>query len=557
MEKKKSSPAILKFTGFLLVIVLGLSALFLIFLPSILSTPTGKTEFLKMINSRISGTLNIASLKLSWFGNQSLEGLTLHDEKGKLILQCSSVQTSAKLYSLMIKPRHIGQATLTDPLVHLVLDESNRTNIEKAFTPRKNQAAALPLTAGLPTLIFPANTFTFFSSSNLPFYGTLQVINGQLSLNYPGIQTNEFSKLQLTLVIPDSSQPLQLNLTGIISTPDFSAPFTVKTQDNVLVAAGDLFSGKLYGTVELDGKNSTANVRLSNISVQEISQVLIADSNNRNKVRALLGTTLDLTIEKKGRFFDFNLSSTNSKILAKGALDNHQITLREPMTGEFNITPEISQLILKDIQPLFIDAIGSEKPIQFTIDSPGFSVPLPFDMKTLSVSKLSVQPGKIYFRNDGHIAELFDLLKIKSGLGRGQITIWFTPLIIHLKSGILNAERMDGLIENQFTISTWGTVNFMTDRINMTLGLPAESLKKALGLGKLSPSYMLQIPLRGSTGQVSIDWAGAVVKLSTLYAQETVGKNKFLSNLFDIVQKQVIEDDNPPPPPAPPHPWGS
>lgn len=85
------------------LILLAVLVLFIMALPSLLSTHWGKTHALSLINARISGKVEVGQLGLSWFGPQLVQDVTLRDPKNQLIFSLQKGQTDASFFSFLWK----------------------------------------------------------------------------------------------------------------------------------------------------------------------------------------------------------------------------------------------------------------------------------------------------------------------------------------------------------------------------------------------------------------------------------------------------------------------
>lgn len=761
----------------LLLAVCCFLILLIAFLPAIISTEWGRTQLLKLVNSRISGSIEARSLNLSWFGEQSLEELAVYDEHKNPVIECEKATSTASLWSLMKTTPHIGRTVFTHPRVYLIIDESGRTNVEKAFgvaqshrplhTPAAQQMLFFPVSA------IPSRTIWkhFISSEQLfkPFYGYLEALNGDCIIEASGLEKTTFSKLGLSLRIHETEKlpsfhlhclvaqgthtgqimaetnaaeeeignaggtgtsvvpfvdwkasfkniPLngfdqllglwhpqfkgaltaglgtelnlsmsgqltrsELSIKGDLNTPQLSAQFSAKTENEALSLAAPvpisfsltenawnyftrhisflpiklntpismtvnlrslsipmlsdslkfadlsqtsyqadvyipellfytlpenkpIFLSNVKGTYEKTKTNnvipfsifseaSFAEKRLPehaqidfegtlpkagsllnefhpslklqarNLPIDSLSLAFIPRSNDREKLLALLGHQANLSFEfdfdPKNSPFNANIFSSHSHILIVGKVNEKNITLTAPLAAELKVTPELSRLLLKDVNPLLVSAIGSERPIKLLIQHQGVSIPIhPFDLNKLTVPHANLDLGKIFFKNGGPLNAIVDLLKLKNLAALPEIVVWFTPLHFHIADGSVTVDRMDGLIEDHFLIATWGRINLADDEVRMHLGIPGESLQAAFGLSKLPDDYMLQLSLLGSTSDLSIDWAQASKEITKLIIQDTGTKpGKFLGSLLNLLDNLSEEKASPPPPAPRPYPW--
>jgi hypothetical protein len=146
-------------------------------------------------------------------------------------------------------------------------------------------------------------------------------------------------------------------------------------------------------------------------------------------------------------------------------------------------------------------------------------------IRSLQVSRASLQLGKIYFLNEGKIAKAVEMLNPPHAK---LISFWFTPLYFSYDKGSLGISRFDLLVMDLYPLATWGTVNFLNDRMDMTIGLTGEAIEKAFKIPVVEPNYMLQLPLRGSIARAKIDKTKLTARLAALFASVAAGPEGLL-----------------------------
>src|SRR6185295_8511866 len=105
------------------------------------------------------------------------------------------------------------------------------------------------------------------------------------------------------------------------------------------------------------------------------------------------------------------------------------------------------------------------------------------------------------------------LLRLPS---KSESELWLTPIYMQLANGVVTLKRSDALVDNMVQIATWGTVDLINDRVDMAIGILGDGLRRALRLENISPNYVLQLPLRGTTATASIDKTRAAAKIAAL-----------------------------------------
>ncbi len=306
-----------------------------------------------------------------------------------------------------------------------------------------------------------------------------------------------------------------------------------------------------------DWKDMGAQIKLEakQLTPTFLQSLLLLSLEERQKIQALFGETVDIN-------FKGDLKHLNGpiKASAKGPLGHIQLagqlqqgilTLTSPLKSSVQMTPLLTQTFFAAHAPLLSSAMGSEQPIQLTIDPAHFSCPLfPFQLDQVNIEKGTLDLGKIRFRNEG---ELRSILNIIHPISEQQFTIWFTPLYFQLQQGKLTLKRLDMLVAHAYTLASWGMLNLLNQKADLTLGITAQSLQYAFGIQGLDENYLLQIPLYMRQGKVEIDKGKATTRISALLAQTHGGdRGKILG---DVLNLALTPGESQPEPTTQPFPW--
>lgn len=574
-----------KLSIFLLIFCISFFAGILL-LPTLASTSWGKSSLVGLINTQISGSVEITSLRLSWFKDQSIEGLKLFDQKNTLTISCDHVVSNSALWKFLLPVPQIGLTRLDKPFLHLIQNQSGNTNLQQIFAQSTNQYAKLQIQhAGTPAF---SHLFAFLwerakaSINDFDFYaGTLEFSQGKLFLERADIQAH-FKQMNGSLTINPLGQPTAFslqslvdyeNLTGQIEIEGggenaLSTPFTLKglfTIDHSKDFSPTTVNAK--GNVQWPQQSqmnsiplkATLEATLTNLSTAILSHAFFSQTDRQ--WLTLIGSSIDL----KGKLsyfgdedktaFDISLSGKQAQVKANGYIDKKGIYLKDPLEAEIQTNAEVSQLLLKEIYPLLSYAVASQDPLKLVIEPQEFLIPInPFDVKKLNIQSATLYPGKILLANTGNLKLLLNLLQVKQISNLQNIAVWFTPIRFSFSEGIATFERTDGLVENSIVISSWGKVNTLTDQMDMVLGLPASSLKQAFGLDHLPADYLLQIPLKGSINQPSVDWKKAAAQIAKLLTFDKTSSNSFFSKILNLFTDEKHSKEPPAPQPSR-YPW--
>jgi hypothetical protein len=276
-----------------------------------------------------------------------------------------------------------------------------------------------------------------------------------------------------------------------------------------------------------------------------------------------LSSTLYLKIQDASGPIRFNVNSPNTRMSLSGGIYKGLLTLDEPIYGQITMTPEVSAVILQEVNPLSISSITSNNPITVEIDPKGFSLALtPFSLSKINIPNAKIELGQISCKNEGNINATLGLLKSKQLTKNKTLDLWFAPIDLHINQGIADIERTEILIAETFDIAIWGKINLPADYVDMILGLTAQCLSQAFGIKNLPEDYVLQIPMRGKMDNVQLNTGAATAKIAALLAwqQKAIGGalggaggalfGEFLNKLGTLPG-----NDGPTPPAKRPFPW--
>lgn len=301
----------------------------------------------------------------------------------------------------------------------------------------------------------------------------------------------------------------------------------------------------------------------ANAELQDFPGRLIAAFFRSEPLGALLGDTVQLnaktqTHQGKG-LLQVRVDASHSQWDLDASIHKGLITLNKAFRGEITVNREVSRLVLKHINPLLITAIGAPEPIRLTVAPEGFHIPI--DLKALTNAEMplaTIEFGRITVENGGPLEAIMGLVQSSTVRHSDRMETWFTPQYLHLKDGILVLERMDTLIHQSFHLATWGTVDLLRDYVDITLGIPQDTLRERFGIKGLSEDYVLQTPLQGRSDRVDLDYASVLARIASMRARSSSQEASQVLGLFlDAVTGQKQEEGQAAPKPTTqPFPWG-
>lgn len=253
--------------------------------PTLLSSNWGKEQILHIANKYIPGQVSIQNLQLSWFGEQTLQGLKLDDPEGKTIAKADEVSFSTPLYRLLVKQDFGGAAKVKQLAASLAMTKKGAININEAL--------------GIPTKgIKEGVTFT-------------------------------------PIVVSDVNADIQLqNL----------SQFTVKASGNT--EQGTIKGN--FAIEGQGGKTPHISLKASRFPLAMLDQVVSMYYPEQAGLYLLaIGETLDFTIDQtfsdSSSHFAINLQAPNVSTQVKGELKEGSLRFETPFDIPFTVTPAFYQ----------------------------------------------------------------------------------------------------------------------------------------------------------------------------------------------------------------------
>jgi hypothetical protein len=189
----------------------------------------------------------------------------------------------------------------------------------------------------------------------------------------------------------------------------------------------------------------------------------------------------------------------------------------------FQVTPRLSQTMLKKVMPFLGSAVSARLPIGVTVKQEGFSAPVKDLGITDVAADVRLELGELDLRGEGILKKVLEQL----GVGdRSLLNAKFSPVTINLTAGKLSYQGLTMGIDD-VVLGFSGNVDLNTSRLDLKMTIPGSSLSNISFLkGKVDPSHAIVIPLTGTFDQPTID-----VKLLT----GEIAKLAVKSQLQDVV----------------------
>lgn len=270
---------------------------------------------------------------------------------------------------------------------------------------------------------------------------------------------------------------------------------------------------------------------------------------------AILGDLVNASFEaeliKENGKLTFDVDGTNCRAKMEGTVANGYLYLNEPLQAAMTISPKMNEILAKSAK---VTVASLKNPIALYISEKGFNVPIKdLALRSTNLSYGMIDFGQITCRNTGSASDLSGIFKMEGN--QNLISIWFAPMEFNVKSGLMYVDRTEILYNRAYQVALWGDINFVRRYVDMILGLTAQSLRAALGIGGLDPSYVLQVPVKGPFGNVQVDKGTATSRIALLIARKQVAPRAGVwGQVFGAIGGMADDQSNVPPP-KPPFPW--
>lgn len=331
----------------------------------------------------------------------------------------------------------------------------------------------------------------------------------------------------------------------------------LQTSLNIVGALEKGFSSS--GSINRNDLSLNIDATLTNIPIPLLCQFACLDSKMSQKLDAIIGANLDARIKAQLMHMNgpiyIDLKGVHGHTVLDGQLLNGILTLNNNFYAELTVTPQLGKHVLQDLIPFLSGILGSDQPLKLAIAKEGFSLPLrQFAIENISIGGATLELGKVRFSNEGQIAKVLSLLTTASA---SEIMVWLTPTYFSLNNGLFALQRVDMLISDRYPIAAWGKVNIPKDNVNMVIGLSGAAISRAFSVPGIKKGFMLQLPLRGTMKNTSIDKSRAVARLSALVAQSQGGPQGLVLGTALGIASGSLSEESPPSPTTNPLPWNA
>ena len=275
-------------------------------------------------------------------------------------------------------------------------------------------------------------------------------------------------------------------------------------------------------------------------------------------LNATLGRTVNSTstfgFEGDKGSINLKLSSPFATSVLSGSIQDNHLTLIQPFKADLFVSEPLERLLTQSIGPNLIESFQPKNSFHLTIFPEGFSCPTNIKkLKSLKIKQAEINLGQIRVNPGIALQSTLNLFQTRSSFR--NIELWLTPISFSYQNQVLKLNRLDALIGNSTHLCLWGDLNVKTNALNMTLGIPKNTLVRSFGLQTVAPGFVLKIPVRGTLEKPVIDSGPVIAKITAMKAAESIPSTggKVLGGLINIFTQSTEDDDIPDP--QYPFPW--
>jgi len=352
-----------------IVALICLVGLFILFLPSILSSDAGKNYLIRQIEERTRSNVRIETISLSWTKAQKIDRFQL-EKKGEAFLTFDSLTLDTSFWNLLFRKGSLGETSLVKPQLILTA----KTAIPSPPPQQK---------PGIPKVKAAKKPTTWSDLS-----GKISIQEGVFALQQSEKDLIRMDDIDFTLDMPKNLFPISIATQGKTRynqlLGSFQASGTVEKKKEII----ELESAE---ALQIDGEANFSNFPVA--GVDALNGLI-----NPSMKGLLLETfgdhlNLDLLFNKvaEGQNFSIRLRSPRMMVSFLGDYQKGIIHLRDPLKAVWTIRPLLMQTLMPNMPLVLIGDMRAE------IDLDSMSLlfkNMKFDIRSMAMAgKLNMQRG--------------------------------------------------------------------------------------------------------------------------------------------------------------------
>lgn len=346
--------------------------LFVLFLPSFLSSNIGKKYVIRSIEKQLNATVHIEKLSLGWNKLQEVDHLYL-EKKGELLFRFDSLTIDTSFWNLLVRRSSLNSIKLVNPLLILQAKLPGQTISSKPVPSPKIRSQKK-------------------NTSWLTIGRNMLIENGTFRLQQSGSDIIRINKTHFAVNTSNNLFPLTINFEGKTQYKELFGSFHAK---GVIEQKNEQMNLSPVKTIQIDGE-----ANLHNFPVAGIDAFFgLIDPSMRNVLLEAFGDSLNLDLlfvsPKTEQNFSIQLRSPRMMISLLADYKEGFIHLRNPMKAIWTVKPALMRLLT----PSFPLHLISETHIEMDLDHLNLLFKdMKFDTHSLSCKgEVNIQRGAFAF----------------------------------------------------------------------------------------------------------------------------------------------------------------
>lgn len=280
-----------------------------------------------------------------------------------------------------------------------------------------------------------------------------------------------------------------------------------------------MISGSVANLLTTPRRTFSQTAEWKNIPTTFIAGIIPLSTDVKNKVASLAGAKMNVHIENQFTRglgpIKVSIQSTNLQAHFPLILAEKAILLEDKLAATLTINEEVNKAFFREFNPLIAGNTYSEHSVLLQVYKDNFYLPIrPYSFENFKIQSASLDFGKIFIQNSNTMNDIFQFLDIEED--KPFIEAWFTPIFFSVQKGIIEYKRFDALIDGRIRLALWGKTDIIKQKINTTLGIDPEVIKKYFHNTTLKTKNFFLIKIRGSISSPEVDWSSAYARIALL-----------------------------------------
>jgi hypothetical protein len=252
-----------------------------------------------------------------------------------------------------------------------------------------------------------------------------------------------------------------------------------------------------------------------------------------------------------------NITGKNTSVALNGRIsDERVLTLYNDAMMRLNVTPQLAQLYLSKLNPLFAEAQSAEEPVTLTLAKDGFVLPLSGGDLQAIVMNGRLDIGTLRMKRGRFAGQLTAILRAlgSSIPNHEQFDARFTPLIFEVKDAVVRSNDLwidtDALLLGaQARIYLPRTAGAETNA-EVLFAVPGETVRLIPGTKRVDPNAIYTTATSGPLSQISPDFKQMLTGVVAKAAADAAGSEEasmaigIITGLMRQRQQNQMQGDN-------------